>query len=247
MFQVERNSKDTMESTHCAHKQQPLIQEESSVNVRCFLLCFFFPSVALVFHFSHFFFLLKVWTSSHLKLWFCPPSYECNCEDSIRYAYLRLDFFSLSICRFVDQLLQERKTFHVVVFDYLKLLYIPEYIYISTCSACQSISGRTPSMTIYEFSWEVSSTSQSWISKQEQKGWLFFFTIQGTEQSPPVSTCGSPLQLHGLLLLAVVLSVESCWFSLPDHPNSPVLYTFWEQVSQRWPRPHYWERARDLL
>ena len=167
-------------------------------------MCFFFSPVwSWYFTFLTFFFLLKVWTSSHLKLWCCPPSYECNCEDSNRYAYLRLDFFFLSICRFVDQLLQERKTFHVVVFDYLKLLYIPECIYISTCSACQIISGRTPSMTIYEVSWKVSSTSQSWISKQEQKGWLFF-TVQGTDQSPPVSTCGSPLQLHGLRLLAVV-------------------------------------------
>ena len=165
----------------CAHKQRPLIQEEISVNVKCFCCVFFlfFPVWSWYFTFLTFFFLLKVWTSSHLKLWCCPPSYECNCEDSNRYAYLRLDFFFLSICRFVDQLLHERKTFHVVVFDYLKLLYIPECIYISTCSACQIISGRTPSMTIYEFSWKVSSTSQSWISKQEQKRWLFFFYSSG--------------------------------------------------------------------
>lgn len=182
-----------------------------------FLLCFIFPSVVLVFHFSHFFFfLLKVWTSSHLKLWCCPPSYECNCEDSFRYAYLRLDFFCLSICRFVDQLLQERKTFHVVVFDYLKscraLVYPWMYLHKHMFSL-SVISGRTPSMTIYEFSWKVSSTSQSWISKQEQKGW--HFTVQGTDQSPPVSTCGSPLQPHGLRLLAVVFECRELLVLLP--------------------------------
>lgn len=69
------------------------------------------------------------------------------------------------------------------MFDYLKLLYITECIYVSTCSACQSISGRTPSMTIYEFSWEVSSTSpvldvQTLGTERSD----FFFTVQGTEQ-----------------------------------------------------------------
>lgn len=134
-----------MESTHSAHNQQPLKRE--LCKFKMFPLCFIFPCVVELFDFS-FFFLLKVWTSSHLKFWFCPPSYECNCEDSIRYTSQKLDFFSFPVCRFVCwSTISRKKNMSCSGVWWPKVIQsfcMSLCIYMDTCSVCQIVSGKTP-------------------------------------------------------------------------------------------------------
>lgn len=121
-FQLLGNFKNARGITSCIHNQHPLPQEESSVHLRCLniLRCFssvlFFPMCSRYFTFL-IFLLIKVRTSSHLKLWFCPPSYECHCEDSSRSVFVKRDFSFSILDLYVDNF--QKENISVVVYDYL--------------------------------------------------------------------------------------------------------------------------------